>query len=198
MFILGTVPHNVQPCVAQVGETGIIMSDNRKYKFSWDVIGADMALARPNLGPMLRIELYRLFQFTIRDILEQRYGTNATDEIFREAGDLAGREFFKQFCSDAKDLNTLVKILTDAFKELGLGIFRVEAADTDKLEFTLTVEEDLDCSGLPDIEGVICIYDEGFIKGILDSFTGRDFQVAEVDCWCTGARTCRFEAKLSS
>ncbi len=173
------------------------MNENRKYEFSWDTIGSDMALARPNLGPLLRIELYRLFQFTIRDILEQRYGTKTTDDIFRDAGVLAGREFFKQFCSGAKDLSSLVKILTDSFTALGLGILRVEAADADKLEFTLTVEEDLDCSGLPDIDGVICIYDEGFIKGILDSFTGMNFQVAEVDCWCTGARTCRFEAKLS-
>lgn len=174
------------------------MAENkRKYEFSWDLIGTDMAVARPSLGPTLRIELYRLLQFTIRDTLEQRYGTVETDDIFKAAGALAGKEFFKKFCTEAKDVSGLAKILQDSFKLLGLGIFRVESSAPDSSEFYLTVEEDLDCSGLPDIDGVVCIYDEGFIQGILESFSGLKFEVNEVDCWCTGARTCRFRAKLA-
>ena len=68
-------------------------------------------------------------------------------------------------------------------------------ADMDKLEFTLTVAEDLDCSGLPDLGHVVCTYDEGFISGLFKSFTGKSFEAKEVDCWCTGDRTCRFEVK---
>ena len=30
---------------------------------------------------------------------------------------------------------------------------------------------------------------------IRDSFTGKSFEAKEVDCWCTGDRTCRFEVK---
>jgi predicted hydrocarbon binding protein len=59
----------------------------------------------------------------------------------------------------------------------------------------LTVSEDLDCSGLPETGDEICTYDEGFISALLESFTGIPFHVEEVDCWCTGDRTCRFEAK---
>ena len=71
----------------------------------------------------------------------------------------------------------------------------VEQADMNKLEFTLTVAEDLDCSGLPDLGHVVCTYDEGFISGLFKSFTGKSFEAKEVDCWCTGDRTCRFEVK---
>lgn len=56
-------------------------------------------------------------------------------------------------------------------------------------------DEDLDCSGLSDTSDVICIYDEGFIQGILESFSGKGFNVRGIDCWCIGSRTCRFEAK---
>ena len=35
---------------------------------------------------------------------------------------------------------------------------------------------------------------EGFIAALLESFTGKKFTVKEIDCWCTGDRTCRFEA----
>ncbi len=51
---------------------------DRRYKFSWDLLG-DIALGRPNLGPHTRLEVYRLMQFTFRDVMEQNLGTEATD-----------------------------------------------------------------------------------------------------------------------
>jgi predicted hydrocarbon binding protein len=59
----------------------------------------------------------------------------------------------------------------------------------------LTVDEDLDCSGLPELSYEICTYDEGLIAGVLESFAGVPFNVKEIDCWCTGDRTCRFSAE---
>lgn len=166
----------------------------RKYIFNWNVVGGDMQSARPSLGGTTRVEIYRLLQFTLRDVLEQRLGKEMADSLFFEAGELAGKQFFAQYCAGATDFNTLIRLVQSSFKELGIGIFRVEKADAEALSFILTVDEDLDCSGLPEMDDEICIYDEGFIKGILDSFTGKNFAVREVDCWCTGARTCRFEA----
>jgi len=175
------------------------MNDQRKYQFDWDnTVGADMKLARPSLGPSTRVEVYRLFQFTLRDILEQRYGTEMTDNLFREAGVMAGKAFFDKFLSDSKDVSSLAAKIQDSFNSFGIGIFRVENAAEDNSHFILTVEEDLDCSGLPDTSDVVCVYDEGFIQGILESFSGKGFNVKEIDCWCTGARTCRFEAKRVS
>ena len=67
--------------------------------------------------------------------------------------------------------------------------------DVEAGAFVLTVSEDLDCSGLPELDFEICTFDEGFLAGVLQSFfTGRSFKVKEVDCWCTGDRTCRFTA----
>jgi hypothetical protein len=88
--------------------------------------------------------------------------------------------------------------LQKLLKDLNIGILRMEKADPEKLEFVLAVAEDLDCSGLPVLEEAVCTYDEGFIAGILGAFTNRSFDVKEVDCWCTGDRTCRFRAKAMS
>lgn len=142
------------------------------------------------------LKFYRLFQFTLRDVLEQHYGADQADSLLREAGVIAGTEFYGKFCKDATDINSLIKAVQDNFKELGVGIFRVESADTDSMRFIMTVDEDLDCSGLPDTDEQICVYDEGFIQGILESFTGKYFNVEEVDCWYAGSRTCRFSATL--
>jgi predicted hydrocarbon binding protein len=175
------------------------MEDQRKYKFDWDnTVGADMQVARPSLGPSTRVEVYRLFQFTLRDILEQHYGTEMADTLFREAGVMAGKAFFEKFLSEAKDVADLAAKVQDSFSTLGMGIFRVESAQPDNSRFTFTVDEDLDCSGLPDTSDVVCVYDEGFIQGVLESFSGKGFNVREIDCWCTGSRTCRFEAKTAS
>ena len=152
--------------------------ENRLYAFDWKYIG-DMELGRPNLGKTARLEIYRLFQYTLRDVLETEYGTEQSDRLLYKEG----------------VLSDFVAKVQAALEEMNVGILHVERADMDKLEFTLTVAEDLDCSGLPDLGHVVCTYDEGFISGLFKSFTGKSFEAKEVDCWCTGDRTCRFEVK---
>ena len=165
-----------------------------KYKFSWDFIG-DIELGRPNLGNMTRLEIYRLMQFTFRDVTEKVVGSEMTDKIFYEAGKLAGTEFYKHFMGSVKELPDFISQLQELMEDLGIGILRIEQLDMDKGELLLTVSEDLDCSGLPEMGDEICTYDEGFICALLECFTGVPFLVKEIDCWCTGDRTCRFRAK---
>lgn len=169
------------------------MTNQRKYQFSWPLIG-DIELGRPNLGNQMSIEIYRLMQFTFRDVIEQHVGTEKTDQIFYEAGKMAGKAFYENVLTPTDDLNSFIKQLQNVMKKFGIGILRVEKAAMDLGEFILTVSEDLDCSGLPELDFEICTYDEGFISSLLESFTGKPFRVKEVDCWCTGDRTCRFKA----
>ena len=169
--------------------------DTRKYAFSWDLIG-DIRSGRPNLGASTRIEAYRLMQYAFRDVLEQRYGTQAADAIFREAGHLAGTAFFQRFLADIRDFGEFCHVLQNALREWNMAIFRVEKADLEAGSFLVTMSEDLDCSGLPELEHEFCAYDEGFLAGLLGSYTGCPLTVREIDCWCTGDRTCRFSAEV--
>jgi predicted hydrocarbon binding protein len=57
-------------------------------------------------------------------------------------------------------------------------------------------DEDLDCSGLPITNETICNYDEGFIAGILNAYTGKTYEVRELDCWANGDRVCRFHGTV--
>jgi predicted hydrocarbon binding protein len=152
---------------------------------------------RPNLGRETRVEVYRLMQFTLRDVIESHYGTEQADEVFYEAGKIAGNAFYAHFLSGTNDVAEFVKKLQSALKEMKIGVLRIESMTEGAEKITLTVDEDLDCSGLPEIDYEICVYDEGFISGILENFTGRQYLVKEVDCWCTGDRTCRFTADAS-
>ena len=170
------------------------MEDDRKYRFSWTSLG-DIHMGRPNLGPTTQVAVYRLMQFCFRDVIEREYGSEATDRIFYDAGYLAGEEFYKNALGEKSNLNDFIKSLQSVFREMGIGILRTEEADPGIGRFVLTVSEDLDCSGLPETGNVVCTYDEGFIAALLRNFTGKEFKVKEMDCWCTGDRTCRFVAE---
>ena len=163
-------------------------------QFEWTMLG-DLTTGRPNLGPMTHVAVYRLMQYTLRDILIRDIGVEKADRAFFEAGKKAGQEYYKNVLTRKQDLNEFFLDIQRTMKELNIGIFRVESADVERGSFVLTVDEDLDCSGLPEMDFEVCKYDEGFIAGILEAFTGRRFQVKEVDCWCTGDRTCRFSAE---
>jgi predicted hydrocarbon binding protein len=160
-------------------------------QFAWSMIG-DIEKGRPNLGPMVHVAVYRLMQFTLRDILIRDFGVETADKIIFEAGKRAGQEFCENILTEKKDINGLFADLQRTMKDLGIGIFRVESADLEKNSFVVTVAEDLDCSGIPVCSEEICTYDEGFLAGLLLAYSGKDFRVKEVDCWGTGDRVCRF------
>lgn len=167
----------------------------RVYPFSWDLIG-NIAEGRPTLGSSTRLEVYRLFQFTLRDVLEQKLGSKEeVDQIFFEAGKMSGRQFVEKFVGKQNSVYEFLSLVQKKLEEFKIGILRVEEVADGNAKLLLSVEEDLDCSGLPDLDMETCHYDEGFLKGILEFQTGEDYSVKEIDCWCLGDRTCRFEAK---
>jgi hypothetical protein len=168
--------------------------ENKSYRFHWQDLG-DIALGRPNLGNSTHVAVYRLMQYTMREVLSTRYGAETASDILRQAGKLAGTEFCKNVLTADLDFNSFIAELQDQLRTLNVGILRVEKADLENLELVLTVSEDLDCSGLPVSDEAVCEYDEGFLAGVLQVYTGKEFRVREVDCWATGERTCRFVAK---
>lgn len=165
-----------------------------ELEFDWSMIG-NIGEGRPNLGNTMDVSVYRLMQFTLRDVLIKNYDAETADRIFYEAGRHAGKEFCKELITRQDNFNEFVVELQELLKTLKIGILRIEEADLDKMAFTLTVAEDLDCSGLPASDETICTYDEGFISGLLSQYTGKDFKAKEIDCWCSGDRVCRFKAE---
>ncbi|MCP4690210.1 MAG: 4-vinyl reductase [Desulfobacterales bacterium] len=166
--------------------------EREESMFEWTMIG-DIGAGRPNLGQTTNVAVYRLMQFTLRDILIKEFDVGVANRIFYNAGELAGREFCKALIDKNNTFNDFIRETRDLLSELKVGILRIEKADTENMTFTVTVAEDLDCSGLPIQDEMICTYDEGFLGGLLSEYTGGEFNVKEVDCWCSGGRVCRFE-----
>ncbi|MEG0330436.1 MAG: V4R domain-containing protein [Longicatena sp.] len=165
----------------------------KEDRFGWNSIG-DVAKGRKNLGEDMPVLVYRLLQYTLKDELIRQFGNEKMIEIFRNSGELAGREFAKNMLDLSLVMNDFMTHLQCVLQENKIGILRIEAFDEITGNAVLTIGEDLDCSGLP-VSGVtVCNYDEGFLAGILKEYTKKEYIVSEVDCWATGSRVCRFEA----
>lgn len=170
--------------------------ERQNLLFDWSMIG-DISAGRPNLGSKMDVAVYRLMQFTLRDVVIKNFDTETADKLYYEAGELAGQEFCKNLINKENDFVAFITQVQEILSKLSIGILRVETSDFEKKEFTLTIAEDLDCSGLPVSNETICTYDEGFLSGILSEYSGINFDVKEVDCWCSGDRVCRFDVKPS-
>ena len=158
---------------------------------SWAELG-DIITGRPNLGQMVPVAVYRALQYSIRHVLSEEFDKEFANRILFKAGKLVG----EKFCQDLLDVNLpLTEFFTqlqNVLVEQKMGILRIEKVDMEKMEFLLTIAEDLDCSGLPFKDSVVCNFDEGFLAGILKVYMGKNFDVKEIDCWGTGDRVCRF------
>ena len=165
--------------------------------FSWAGLG-DIKQGRGSLGEEMPVLLYRLMQYTMMDVLSQEFGEDRANEFFRAAGFLAGAEFAKNTLDLKADFQSFVAALQKSLADLKVGILRIEAFDHDTGNVVMTVGEDLDCSGLPVTNENVCIYDEGFIAGILEAYTGKKYDVREVDCWASGDRVCRFKGTVTA
>ncbi len=160
--------------------------------FSWDCLG-DIKEGRRNLGAEMPVLLYRLQQYTMLDILTREHGPEAANDYFRRSGFLAGTEFARNVLDLAAGFDEFLSELQSTLKNLKVGILRMEDLDRATGDVVLTVEQDLDCSGLPVTNENVCTYDEGFLAGILEAYTGKKYDVREIDCWASGERVCRFK-----
>ena len=169
----------------------VFMKDHSHEQFSWENLG-DIKEGRGDLGEEMPVAVYRLMQFTMLDVLSKAHGLEQANEYFRQAGFLAGSEFAKNTLDLTVGFDKFISNLQKALQELKIGILRMEAFDHETGQIILTVGQDLDCSGLPITHENVCIYDEGFIAGILEVYTGKKYDVRETDCWANGDRVCRF------
>ena len=174
----------------------IFMKKKRHSNFDWENLG-DIKGGRGDLGEEMPVMIYRLMQYTMLDVLSKIHGEEQANEYFRQAGFLAGTEFAKNALNLKADFNGFLADLQKALAELKVGILRMEEFDPESGVMTLTVGQDLDCSGLPITNENVCVYDEGFIAGILEAYTGKKYDVREVDCWAGGDRICRFRGAVA-
>lgn len=153
---------------------------------------------RDNLGMEIPVTVYRLLEYSLREQLVEQFGQQTQVAVFRSAGYRAGVYFANYLLDLTLPFNKFIAQLHMRTTELKIGILRVESMDPDTGKIILSMAEDADCSGLPLLGETVCNYDEGFLSGILSTYTGKPYLVEEIDCWATGDRVCRFCAEVQA
>lgn len=151
---------------------------------------------RGPLGNEMPVAVYRLFQFTLRETLNRRYGEGEAFDLFRVAGEMAGRAYAREYLDLTASFDSFIIELTASLISMKIGILTVEEINEEKSSMILAVRDDLDCSGTVNLAQTLCQYDEGFIAGLLYEYTHQTYVVQEIDCWGTGSDVCRFQVKL--
>lgn len=175
-------------------ENNIFFADKKPLRFE-EYLKYDEN-SRGNLGEELPVLVYRMLEYSLKDELVQRFGKETQVEIFRSAGRTAGEYFTKHMLDMDQPMDAFANQLQNKMKELKIGVLRIEDVDKESGRIILTVAEDADCSGLPVLGETVCNYDEGFIAGVLSTYSGKMYTAVEVDCWATGDRVCRFHANI--
>lgn len=173
----------------------VFMSD-KHHIFSWEKLG-DIKEGRNDLGEDVPVVVYRLLEYSLNHVLAEEFGVEQANELFRKAGYLAGTEFAHNMLDLTLDMDAFVAQLQKVMKDLKIGILRIENIEESGGIIILSVGQDLDCSGLPATDEIVCNYDEGFLSGILEAYTKKPYQVREVDCWASGDRVCRFRCETA-
>lgn len=175
-------------------ENNIFFADKKPLRFE-EYLKYDEN-SRGNLGEELPVLVYRMLEYSLKDELVQRFGKETQVEVFRSAGRTAGEYFAKHMLDMDQPMDAFANQLQNKMKELKIGVLRIEDVDEESGRIILTVAEDADCSGLPVLGETVCNYDEGFIAGVLSTYSGKMYTAVEVDCWATGDRVCRFHANI--
>jgi len=173
------------------------LEQGQHHIFSWEKLG-NIKEGRGDLGEDVPVLVYRLMEYSMNHVLAAEYGTEQANELFRKAGYLAGSEFAKNVLDLTLGLDAFVAQLQETLKAEKIGILRIEQMDEKDGTIILTVAQDLDCSGLPPTNEVVCNYDEGFLSGVLEAYTNKRYIVREIDCWASGDRVCRFRCNLEN
>ncbi len=150
---------------------------------------------RENLGEEIPVAVYRLLEYSLREELTEQFGKETQIRAFQNAGYRAGQFFAGKYLDLSLSFPEFAAQLQSQMEAFKMGVLRIEKMEEDTGRIILTVSEDADCSGLPTLGETVCNYDEGFISGIFTAYTGNPYTTAEIDCWATGDRVCRFCAE---
>lgn len=176
------------------------MEENVFLKDKKELVLADYMQAqvngRENLGAEIPVAVYRLLEYSLREELTEKLGKEEQIRIFRSAGYRAGIYFAEKYLDASLELSEFTAQFQKRLEEFKMGVLRIEKFDEATGRVVLTVSEDADCSGLPLLGETVCNYDEGFLAGVLTSYTGKPYTAIEVNCWATGDRVCRFQADI--
>ena len=131
-------------------------------------------------GAEMSVFAYRLMLYTMIDVFSREFGKEKANQLLRSAGILAGIAFARSSLALGADFKTFLTSLRSVIADLKVGTLRIDSFNPDTGSLVVTTEEDRGSNGPPIPHEKVHIYDEGFIAGILEAYTGEKYSILGV------------------
>ena len=128
-------------------------------------------------GEEMAVFAHRLMLYTMIDVFSREFDKEKANKLLRSAGVLAGIAFARSSLALDADFKTFLISLRSVIADIKVGTLRIDSFNPDTGNLVVTAEEDPGSSGWPIPHEKVHIYDEGFIAGILEAYTGEKYSI---------------------
>ena len=111
-------------------EENIFLANRSKITLE-DYLGYNCS-GRGNLGEDVPVFVYRMLEYSLKEILSETYGKDVQAELFRKAGFKAGTFFARKMLDTGLEFNAFVAQLQQKLQEMKIGVMRIEELDLER------------------------------------------------------------------
>ena len=108
------------------------------------------------------------------------------DPVLKDIGRQIGVQVAKHMVSS--EIKDLVDEVKNFFEQHDLGTISVYSL----MPLTLIINDECDCSDIPDIGRTLCTLNEGIVEAIFEQKTGMPLRVTQTECFGTNYNYCKF------
>jgi len=127
--------------------------------------------------------VYQMLQFIKLDASSDLNEDELTNGFLPQAGFLAGIKYAKKILNMDVKFDDFVRNLQDELKAIKIAYLRIEAFDLVTGDLVITIRHEFESCEIPIKNNNVFIYDESFITGILETYTGKKYEVHKMDSW---------------
>jgi len=161
-------------------------------KFDFSIFG-DINKARPTLNGGVHTLQYRILRlFGMGLGLDQIIGTKASNGIQYTVGKNIGKQLVQKKIIVGKNKKELLASFVKAVINFKIGIPSI-IKQNKNLPLIIRIDECINCSGMKNINRVICFYEAGIIAGVLSNIFNKKLDAIETKCNAKGDKYCEFK-----
>jgi len=120
------------------------------------------------------------------------------NDQFHRAGLLTGTEFAKYFLDLTLELNDFASKLQKLLKDYNIDILDINANELNLNNITLIVKQDIERDNMFETNKNLCNYNKAFVAGILETYTGKKYDIFETEQKNKHSKIYRFTANADA
>jgi len=141
------------------------------------------AIKHENSAKITPVYVYYMMQYKRLDEISQINEFKLSNGFLPEAGFLAGVKYAKKILDLNIKFDNFINNLQKELQEIKIAHLCIEAYDSITGDITITIGHKFESCEVPIKNNNVFIYDENFISGILETYTGFKYEIHKIGSW---------------